>query len=247
MLQNAILEFKGFPSEEIEPYTKQEIIGSLPIALDLADIFDKKENNHEQVGLLLNSLGTFYPLAERKVREELLWDCVSFLDKRFGQTKDGVLEITANNYVKKIDEPILIRDLCMNRYFYSTNIEELESTRLLKNSNTWEQYKKQIIEHDDQISIFELRFPIIFPKYANQKVRQGFYEEEPNLTERIFKAASGFAYATALTNNVKKGVPMNDGISRALEDYDSSKLSRMVSHIEDKDWILWPHKSQLKQ
>ena len=176
------------------------------------------------VGQVKNLMGALYPFMDERLRVEALEGCLDYLN--------GLRYDYAQDQVELIDEPWLVGDIIVSKPLYWCGFKY--HTMELSQNRSWSEFKKHTLKTPSR---FWQALAVTWHKYSTPEIREGFYQEYPDLVDRTLDAIAAITFDHAESEMGRDGTPLNEGIHRRLQKYDHALHDRVLEKIEEKKWI----------
>jgi hypothetical protein len=202
-------------------------VDCLPRVLLVADGLDAEQGlaNRWNASTMLNFVGDNYPLASRTTRKEVLKKCISFLGEKHEVGKE---------YVARIEEPLLVSDIIVNRPYYWPDFSDVEP--VVRGCKTYEELSKKASRLP---SAFMYAYPLMLNNVVSANARTGFYISEEHLLRRMEYAAAAFVYMKALElHGTGRMSSLDAAVNEALLPFEEFLRPSIREKVHEGKWVL---------
>jgi len=180
--------------------------------------------NPDWTGRMIDVVGEFYPTLSRSLRVKALKHTLGFIDLQN--------YMVAQDNVRLINEPALVRDILVNRSLYWCGCSKYVD--LLEQNPEWTDLYPKL---EKIASAFWMAFAVSQPKCSSEDIRNNFYAMFPTLIKGTQNAIAGLTYVRAQDDFLTKGIPVAQGVESRLFRYDRALWDGIKAGIKAKDWI----------
>ena len=180
---------------------------------------------------LISAVGIVYPLLEREQQMRALNSCLDFLD--------GVRYDSSQENMEYVHEPLLLRDVIMNRSIYWPGFNQYSDK--IKACATWDDFEKAFMKEGRLAvqSAFLLSNAVCRTDVCNEHVRRCYTEAFPDLLDRTKDALAGFIHMGAAGDVKTKKIPYQQGVEDDLKTiYPLEWSEDLKERIRARKWNL---------
>lgn len=228
---NITIEYKDLFKRDLAEAIKQ-----LPLFLErVRNIGDRgyesfaEGPNHDWACPLLNIIGNLYPLLSEEERNLAFQNVLNYLD--------GINSSYAQNHLKHMHEPWLVRDIVINRWIYWPGFEEY--IHFFKQDPINTEFAEKILSSKSKCWF---AYATIYNKeilsVQHREKRQIFYTAFPNLTDRTLDFIAARIKQGAITFAEKEGQTEAKYILEHFENVDPFVHERLKGKMYDRKWLI---------
>ena len=180
--------------------------------------------NHDVTVPLLNIVGAVYLDLDRETRTAGLRQCLSYLD--------GINCMYSADHVGRIDAPLLVGDIIINRPPYWAGYQEY--AKALEHIKEWKNFQPLI---ENAKSEFWLTLSVFRQKYTSLEIRTRYFQHYPSLVDRSLDALAGILFEESSRCHENDGKTLQEDLDESFAMYDPVLHDRLHRKMEEKKWI----------
>lgn len=189
--------------------------------------------NQDWIMPLINATGVFYEFLDREARKGLIIKIIDYFD--------GLRCDYSQNHMELVEEPLLARDILVNRQIYFPGWEPYK--KLLEKCKSWEDFQKGLEKDEGRLirSPFYLTFAVIRPEVCSLAIRKEYYKKFPDLVDRTLDAKAGLTAVWSRQYGEQEKYSekqIQKEIINSVNRADPLLHKKLWKKIEAQEWIL---------